>query len=89
MAAARHMHRFHLAGAYNHPASLRRKPGIISHTVDIIKCRCLVFRCYIQQASSIAEAYHPLVQMLWEVFKGLCALERGNSAAFDLRCCLW
>lgn len=26
---------------------------------------------------------------MWEVFKGLWALESGNSAAFDLCCCLW
>ncbi len=75
--------------AYNHLASLKKKLRTISRTVDIINCWCLVFRCYIQRASSIAEAYHPLVQMLWEVFKGLWALERGNSAAFDLCCCLW
>lgn len=87
--AAQRMHRSHLESAYNHPASLKRKVRIISRTVDIIKCWCLVFRCYIQWASSIAEAYHPLVQMLWEVFKGLWALERGNSAAFDLCCYLW
>lgn len=88
-AAQQHMHRSHLASTYNRLASLKWKLGIISRTVDIIKCWCLVFRCYIQRAASIAEAYHPLVQMLWEVFKGLWALERGNSAAFDLCCCLW
>lgn len=89
MVAARHMHRFHLMSAYNYPASLKRKLRIIFCTVAIIKCWSLVFRCYIQRASSIAEAYHPLVQMLWEVFKGVWALERRNSAGFDLCCCLW
>lgn len=77
------------SGAYNNPAALKSKLRIISRTVRIIKCWCLVFRCYIQKAPSIAEAYHPHVQMFWEVFKGLWALERGNSAAFDLCCCLW
>lgn len=80
------MHRSHLIV---HQASLKRKLRIISRIVDTIKCWSLVFRWYSLQASSIAKAYHPLVQMLWEVFKGLWALERGNSAAFDLCCCLW
>lgn len=84
---AQHLHISH--HLIVHPASLRRKLGIISHIADIIKCKSLVFICYSLQASSIAKAYHPLVQMLWEVFKGLWALERGNSAAFDLCCCLW
>lgn len=47
-ATAQFMYRSHLRSAYNNPASLKRKLRIISHTVDIIKCWCLVFRFYIQ-----------------------------------------
>lgn len=71
--------------AYSHSVS-SKKESIIYHTVVIIKCSCLVFRCCMQRGRSVAKAHHLLVQMLWKVFKGLRALEKGNRAAFDLFC---
>lgn len=65
--------------AHNRPSSAKKKLWIISCTVDIIKCCCLVFMRYLQRAASMAEAYHPLVQMLWEVFKGFASFREEGA----------
>lgn len=65
--------------AHNRPSSLKKKLWIISRTVDVIKCCCLVFMRYLHRAASMAEAYHPLVQMLWEVFKGFASFREEGA----------
>lgn len=74
------MLRSHLASVRT-IARLRRKKKlrIISRTVDIIKCCCLVFMRYLPRTASMSEAYHPLVQMLWEVFKGFVSFREEGA----------